>query len=324
MRAYLSVGFFVGVAFIPTLLYTFIFKTLYGRLVKGRLQGDSLFLICYCTLYTLYLIDIGLVTYMPVKFCGIIGQVGFSIAYLLIGNIAPWKLCVFSNVLYTLTACLSPTIENTFLPEYWPLEKVIRMPGDITIPAISFIMLGVTFINYVSSKLYKVNYENFSNLEYITTHDPLTGAFNRMSLNSEFLKNHFFIISDIDKFKLVNDNYGHIKGDECLKKLVEILNRHLDSDESVLRYGGEEFITKLNAKTQEEALRKAELLRGAVEFESVEVLPFTISIGLSFFKDTLSVEDNIKIADSYLYTSKENGRNQICTDCTCYRQGKVI
>ena len=59
-------------------------------------------------------------------------------------------------------------------------------------------------------------------LQYITEHDPLTGAYNRTSLKREYFLNKFFFMIDIDHFKKLNDNFTHEMGDKCLKKFAEI------------------------------------------------------------------------------------------------------
>ncbi|MEG1244013.1 MAG: GGDEF domain-containing protein, partial [Oscillospiraceae bacterium] len=162
-------------------------------------------------------------------------------------------------------------------------------------------------------------------LEEMSVKDPLTGAYNRRFLlkylesgmDRNITKNTpvSIIMYDIDKFKLLNDDYGHLTGDEVIRKLSAIFLESCRNYDIVARYGGEEFLLVLPGAGEETAYRRAEQIRKRVEstkFSDVIQRPVTISGGVASFEKTMqTTEDFIAVADQYLYLAKESGRNKI-------------
>ena len=168
-------------------------------------------------------------------------------------------------------------------------------------------------------------------LEELSSQDQLTGLKNRgyfdKRLEEEFnlaiLHEHHrplsLIILDIDYFKKINDNFGHLSGDHCLQTVAEILLSRLDSDiHTVARYGGEEFVLLLTKTDHKQCVNIAEELRKAIQFKQVcdktENLKITASFGcytLENYGGSVSAEDMLRYADEALYESKENGRNRV-------------
>lgn len=155
--------------------------------------------------------------------------------------------------------------------------------------------------------------------------DPLTGANNRAALDKilqrevELAHRHqlplSLVVVDLDKFKNVNDSYGHSAGDYILKTLVTCIDETVRGSDMLFRYGGEEFVLILSGTDSEGAKRIAERLRVAIE-----VYPFVydrqeIAVTASFGVATLTGRDDTKRlfnkADSALYQAKEAGRNQV-------------
>lgn len=131
-------------------------------------------------------------------------------------------------------------------------------------------------------------------------------------------------IIDIDYFKLLNDTYGHLGGDECLKKIATTLKNFAKrSGDICARYGGDEFIMLFGNTDLKTSIVILNNLLDAIRelkipnIESPVMPTVTASIGLAtiYPDNKTSKEDLIKAADTVLYTSKENGRNQVC-----YRQ----
>lgn len=127
-------------------------------------------------------------------------------------------------------------------------------------------------------------------------------------------------IWDVDKFKLVNDTYGHKAGDKVLKAIAQILNKRIRETDFLARYGGEEFVMLLPGTVEEETLRLANELRQAVEDcafhynnESVDI---TISCGISGFRAEDELSSVFDRADKALYQAKESGRNR-CVVAAC-------
>ena len=161
------------------------------------------------------------------------------------------------------------------------------------------------------------------------TRDGLTGCFNKKHF-AERLRNEFafatrhdtyltLVLFDIDLFKKVNDTYGHLAGDEVLKRLAAVVRKQLRTEDTYARYGGEEFAIILRETDDERGFIIAERVRRAVEAERFEFdaqhIPVTISLGVATLHgdNYPSVREMVKIADEFLYRAKRGGRNR--TEC---------
>ncbi|MDU2065262.1 MAG: diguanylate cyclase [Sporomusaceae bacterium] len=165
-------------------------------------------------------------------------------------------------------------------------------------------------------------------LRQMTAIDGLTGIPNRRSFD-EFLAKACrevsseqmicLILLDVDCFKLYNDAYGHVAGDEVLRKIAQAINSLATENQLAARYGGEEFVLVARDLSLPDALAAAESLRIAVEslklrHEHSPVAAYvTVSVGLTWgrFNQQPSPEDLIHYADQALYLSKRNGRNRV-------------
>ena len=123
---------------------------------------------------------------------------------------------------------------------------------------------------------------------------------------------------DIDKFKKINDNFGHLAGDYILKKVCSIINEQLGQNDITARYGGEEFIMLLPGSDHETAMKTAESICSGIreypyEFEGKN-MDVTVSIGVFTPKfpltGTESIDDFIAAVDFCLYHAKKQGRNR--------------
>ena len=123
---------------------------------------------------------------------------------------------------------------------------------------------------------------------------------------------------DIDKFKLINDTYGHAVGDVVIRKVAEITKKHTRSSDLVGRYGGDEFLVLITSSTEEQSLRYAENIRSTIASTELRIqgyddpLRLTISGGISFYPaNGQSTSDLMHAADHALYEAKRKGRNQV-------------
>lgn len=122
-------------------------------------------------------------------------------------------------------------------------------------------------------------------------------------------------IADIDHFKKINDNYGHLAGDKVLKKVAALFKNSIRSVDFIARYGGEEFIFIFERTNEKEARRILEALRAAVEtcqfcYRDTRV-DVTVSFGLTTFKPEEDIETLFMRADAAMYQAKRAGRNRV-------------
>ena len=125
---------------------------------------------------------------------------------------------------------------------------------------------------------------------------------------------------DIDKFKSVNDTYGHLAGDEVIKCIASVIEQHTEKyDGFVCRYGGEEFVIALPNMKLEAAQTIIEdlfdkICSKVVRYNEFEI-PLSVSIGLTSYPEICENQDEIlKRADWCMYYAKKHGRHQICVD----------
>ncbi|MBF0306114.1 MAG: GGDEF domain-containing protein, partial [Alphaproteobacteria bacterium] len=167
-------------------------------------------------------------------------------------------------------------------------------------------------------------------LERIALHDPLTSLANRIKFMQRFDlecerqkrsgKPLSLIVVDIDHFKLVNDRFGHLAGDTCLRKVADVLSHGVRSVDVVARFGGEEFIILLPETDIGGATILAEKLRELVaESESrpeagpdAPTLRVTISLGVACSHEPVPFDDLMERADTAVYKAKHAGRDRVC------------
>lgn len=127
-----------------------------------------------------------------------------------------------------------------------------------------------------------------------------------------------FLIMDVDHFKNINDEFGHLTGDQILREIGEIISQNIREIDIAGRYGGEEFTVALPDTNQEGARFAAERIRSAVKKKVIKAydatIQTTLSIGTTTFpQDGKMVNELIDRADWALYRAKKMGRNCICT-----------
>lgn len=166
--------------------------------------------------------------------------------------------------------------------------------------------------------------EAYEKIEKLSQTDALTAMLNHgyfMERGEEILsraKRHnrpvCLIMSDIDHFKKVNDEFGHQIGDKVLAGVGKLLNSSTRAGDISARYGGEEFVTLLQDSTLKQAVVFAERIRKTFE-ASCPVgpeNPITISLGVASFEANDTLDSLVKKADDALYEAKRTGRNKTC------------
>jgi len=162
-------------------------------------------------------------------------------------------------------------------------------------------------------------------IEKLSQTDTLTQIYNRMVLDdnlereyNRFLRNKTIfslILIDIDKFKLVNDNYGHLIGDKVLITFSNILKKNSRKTDIVGRWGGEEFMIICTDTNISDAMKIAENIRKTIENYKFDIVKnCTASLGVSEINEEDNINSLLKRVDENLYKAKENGRNRSIFD----------
>ncbi|MCQ7059102.1 sensor domain-containing diguanylate cyclase [Escherichia coli] len=159
-------------------------------------------------------------------------------------------------------------------------------------------------------------------LERAALHDALTGLLNRRHFYQitepeqthaiSLTQDYSLLLIDTDRFKSINDLFGHLKGDEVLCALARTLESCARKDDLIFRWGGEEFVLLLPRTTLDVAINLAEVIRATVARVTLPGLPrFTVSIGVARHEANESIDELFKRVDDALYKAKNEGRNRV-------------
>ena len=161
-------------------------------------------------------------------------------------------------------------------------------------------------------------------------YDALTNAYSRRrgveelaNAYSSFVKgsqNPTLMMFDLDRFKLINDNFGHDIGDVVLRRTVEAINEIIKDTDIIIRWGGDEFIGVFYGLKKEEAIEIAQRILDKINSIEIpvktseidDIVKIEMSIGVTYFsKSDRQASDAVKRADDAMYESKEKGRNKV-------------
>jgi len=197
-----------------------------------------------------------------------------------------------------------------------PIEQSPLRDGD-------FLKIGAAIFKFLTGANVEMSYHE--EIYRMTIVDGLTGVHNKRYF-LEFLDREMsrcvrygrplaLVMFDIDHFKRVNDEYGHLTGDHVLKELARRLAARIRREELLARYGGEEFAAVLPETGRDGALEFGEQIRQIVAREPFEFegdkLVVTISVGVAVVDGPMDITTFIKAADENLYRAKRAGRNQV-------------
>ena len=157
----------------------------------------------------------------------------------------------------------------------------------------------------------------------ISEKDDLTGIFNRRKFKSSlerlikiaarYKRPLSLVMFDIDRFKEINDNFGHQAGDSVLRELTALVGTALRDTDILARYGGEEFMVIMPETDINDAENIAERIRKTVENSIFKyATSVTISLGVGRYADGEDADGFIKRVDGALYKAKQGGRNRVC------------
>ena len=187
----------------------------------------------------------------------------------------------------------------------------------------------IRYLPYLT-KLLKLCIERiglYEKLHQLSIYDSLTGVYNRRYFSLRYLEefnraseyglNLAFVMIDLDKFKEINDIYGHLVGDAVLRRIADLIQEIIREIDFVARYGGEEFALILPETDKAGAIMVAERIRKHVSRRKIrafdEAVSVTISAGVAAFpQNTIHSELLLETADKALYKAKSSGRNKVC------------
>ena len=226
--------------------------------------------------------------------------------------ILPTRKKVLVYFLYIIISCLFTSGLNIINAKY--MLDIPLTPESFVVPVFAGLLFG-----YLLARI-KLLQEQMSLVAYT---DPLTNIYNRLHF-SHFLDSEIdrvrryggtfsLIFFDLDQFKSINDEYGHLVGDEILKEVATIVQKANRSADIFARYGGEEFIILTPATGLAGANVHAERLRKDIaEHQFSEISELTCSFGVTEYKaDQDDVGSLFKRADTALYHAKHKGRNRV-------------
>jgi len=219
---------------------------------------------------------------------------------------------------------------------------VTNVEGKTLFPILSrntlfgFIILtgpNISQENLADITLYLKIYANLYATLDASERDTLTGLYNRKTfesrINTSLLTNGshlqtFLGILDIDLFKHVNDDYGHIFGDEILLLVARLLEQNLKGNDLIFRYGGEEFVLVLSCETSTHAMTTFDRLRVIIDqYDFPSIHHVTTSIGYTGLDSKQHLSTSVDQADKGLYYAKQHGRNQTHCYESLMRQKKI-
>lgn len=253
-------------------------------------------------------------------------------------NLVIWIHCLLLDIRNNYEAkILTVEIGFVFVLSIFDLFSEILYPNKYMGMRDYGFILSFYFISLITPINYIENHNNVlqkameackerDTLEKILIMDPLTLLYNHrflyqygeQKLREEPNKLFSFLFCDIDKFKIINDTFGHAAGDRILQNAAQIIKEETDNYGNAFRYGGEEFVAILENVAAKEAFDIAERIR--MKIWSLDMLRksdenrrITISIGISSYpKDGTDIKNLIHNADLAMYQAKESGRNKCC------------
>ncbi|MBL4680018.1 MAG: GGDEF domain-containing protein [Pseudomonadales bacterium] len=237
---------------------------------------------------------------------------------------------------------LYPVILWTFFLVTPKLALVIGFVAiALTAPVMLNQMEGFTFAKFVVSMLgcilFAYTFSTMRNsqrdeLVQLSTKDGLTGAGNRRALDEKMQEsilshgrqsmNVSLLLLDLDNFKEINDQHGHLIGDQILISVTEIIQSRIRATDGLFRYGGDEFVILANGADLSTAIRLAEDIRERVESffptsnDTIHNAKVSLSLGIAQYVDGQNSEQWLEIADQALLQAKRDGRNRVLAAAT--------
>lgn len=283
-----------------------------NRTAKGRVIAMSLLLGCLMMLMAILTITGGSENTGPLWIYTVPPVTMFF---------AGFQRGLLATVLFTLLICILLFMPNDalLLASYTTAFKSRLILSFMTVTFLS------AFYEYSRQKSYDTAMYLSEQFERQAQHDPLTHLLNRRGVQqrldqeearSKRNKQAYCVaIADIDRFKSVNDKFGHKGGDEVLKRVSQVFSNRIRKHDIVARWGGEEFLFIFPETTEEQAMLVAEEIRAILSNSPIVIdgksFKVTSSFGVCEVSKDLDVDKALNLADQAMYRAKSDGRNRV-------------
>ncbi len=222
---------------------------------------------------------------------------------------------------WTMIITLASTVLSVMLSELitqW-LGQRLSIAGLTAAVALPVFVVGpMAFYHLLRQQQLRLANER---LEILASTDWLTACLNRRAFTHQ-VSGHLdaepagaFLVIDADHFKVINDHYGHERGDEVLQLMAKTIKANLRDGDLVGRLGGEEFGVFLKGASPQVASVVAERIRRAIKdtpfIPDGSTYPLSVSVGVAVYDRPISFSDLFRIADRRLYGAKQSGRNRV-------------
>ncbi|HAK68716.1 MAG TPA: hypothetical protein DCM57_03540 [Treponema sp.] len=241
---------------------------------------------------------------------------------------------VFSERKLTFSVAAAGLVSSIMAFITWGMDNVASMGLTMVIINVIVSLAPLGFSFFIANLLMKSQMEqvDFIYNAYITQEElinelhiePMTGLCNRIALNEvvelyirKFHEGEFvphLALIDIDRFKQVNDTYGHNAGDSVIKTLAGILKNRMGGISRAFRFGGDEMVLLFGPESEDEIREIIENIRSDfknADFRFPHKEAFTLSIGISAFYRGLTPRTWFELTDSAMYSSKQGGRDKV-------------
>jgi len=204
----------------------------------------------------------------------------------------------------------------------YSVSQLIAFNQEVFIQIVESYSLVITVVGHMSATfalMMLVSGQNAIKLNVLANQDGLTKVLNRRAFSKKFKlqgNRGAIILFDVDHFKLVNDEYGHIAGDNALVHVAKVAQSMISKHDLIGRYGGEEFIIFLSNVDKAQCEMVSERIRKSIEVSTIEYqgmeIKLTVSLGIAEVENS-NLTEIIELADQRLYKAKNSGRNQTCS-----------
>ena len=238
----------------------------------------------------------------------------------------PFFFVSLSMVVFVITRILSTRITPLYTERIFDQHMTLMYSVNAIISFLALLLFSILFTIEIRQNEIRLE-EQYSLLESVSSKDPLTGLFNRRSMDKYLITAleqskgdglvFSVILGDIDDFKRVNDTYGHNIGDQVLIQVAKTISENASEGCRVCRWGGEEiliFIPENETVTYE----VAEKIRQSIEQIrvpfSADYASVTMTFGIAEYSPGLPFNKLVSIADNRLYYGKRHGKNQVVSE----------